>query len=340
MAAGERALRGAFERVVAGHARCAGRAAPADGLAPPVLQSLRCAIDEAAVIGPGTGRWPGIDAWVLPLGSRGHVIGAVRIEPAPAADELGREHAAALASVLAQGLWRLRAAEASLQAAGRPAAPAAAEHLSRRRVARPAHAAGGDRRRRLGAAGAARAAAGGRAGAHAGEHRRPGALSLAASPRTRCSSCVSRPGRWRRGWNGNRSRRSSAASSAGCAHEPCGARIEARVEAALPLVRGDATLLAQLLTNLLDNACKYSDGADPAERLPRTGRRRRERGGPRPRRRAARTRRACSSRSFAARRRRPGKAPASASRSAAPSPRRTAARSPSPAAAMAAAASP
>ena len=65
---------------------------------------------------PGTGRWPGIDAWVVPLGSRGQVIGAVRIEPAPAADELGREHAAALASVLAQGLWRLRSAQASLLA--------------------------------------------------------------------------------------------------------------------------------------------------------------------------------------------------------------------------------
>ena len=44
-------------------------------------------------------------------------------------------------------------------------------------------------------------------------------------------------------------------------HEACGARIEARVEPALPLVRGDATLLAQLLSNLLDNACKYSAGA-------------------------------------------------------------------------------
>jgi two-component system sensor histidine kinase KdpD len=42
--------------------------------------------------------------------------------------------------------------------------------------------------------------------------------------------------------------------------EACGARIDVRVEAALPLVRGDATLLAQLLSNLLDNACKYSRG--------------------------------------------------------------------------------
>jgi two-component system sensor histidine kinase KdpD len=106
----------AFARVVLVTLDAQGALHPAEGLAPSVLQSLRCAIDEATVIGPGTGRWPGIDAWVVPLGSRGQVIGAVRIEPAPAADELGREHAAALASVLAQGLWRLRSAQASLLA--------------------------------------------------------------------------------------------------------------------------------------------------------------------------------------------------------------------------------
>ena len=105
VAAGERALRSAFDRVVLVTLDANGELHPLDGLAQPVRQSLRCSVDEAAAIGPGTGRWPGIGAWVVPLGSRGHVIGAVRIEPAPAADETGREHALALASVLAQGLW-------------------------------------------------------------------------------------------------------------------------------------------------------------------------------------------------------------------------------------------
>src|SRR4051794_4887589 len=82
LAAGTRALRSAFDRVVLVALDAAGAMHPVDGLEPPVLQSLRCAIDEAAVIGPGTGRWPGIDAWVVPLGSRGHVVGPLPIEPA------------------------------------------------------------------------------------------------------------------------------------------------------------------------------------------------------------------------------------------------------------------
>ena len=52
----------------------------------------------------------------MPLGTRGRVVGAARIEPAPASDTIGREHAQAIAALVAQGVWRLRLLDASLAA--------------------------------------------------------------------------------------------------------------------------------------------------------------------------------------------------------------------------------
>ena len=48
-----------------------------------------------------------------------------------------------------------------------------------------------------------------------------------------------------------------------------GQRIRARVETGLPLIRCDALLLSQLLDNLVDNALKYSDGAQEVEMVVR-----------------------------------------------------------------------
>jgi len=259
LAAGTRALRSAFERVVLVALDSAGAMHPVDGLEPPVLQSLRCAIDEAAVIGPGTGRWPGIDAWVVPLGSRGHVVGAVRIEPAAAADELGREHAVALASVLAQGLWRLRAAAAELEVrAGlqrqqlQATFLAAISHDLRTPLAAIVAAASSllAQRERLPAAEQERMLASIAAQARYLSDITENTLQL-----VRLAAAPLAPAR---DWQ---SLEEIVGSVVGRLRgEACGARIEVRVAAALPLVRGDATLLAQLLSNLLDNACKYSRG--------------------------------------------------------------------------------
>ena len=259
VAAGERALRSAFDRVVLVTLDANGELHPLEGLAQPVRQSLRCSVDEAAAIGPGTGRWPGLGAWVVPLGSRGHVIGAVRIEPALAADETGREHALALASVLAQGLWRLRSAEAQLEARDalkrqqlQSTFLAAVSHDLRTPLAAIVTAASSlqEQRERLPAAEQDRMLASivGQARYLAGITENTLALvRLAAGP------LALRP-EWQ-------SLEEIAGSVVGLIRgQACGARIEARVAAALPLVRGDATLLAQLLTNLLDNACKYSEG--------------------------------------------------------------------------------
>ena len=81
-----------------------------------VREGLRCCMSERAVLGPGTGRWPGLDAWYLPLGDQGYVVGAACVRPACAEDGDGREHAQAMCALLAQALWRVQLA-ATVQAA-------------------------------------------------------------------------------------------------------------------------------------------------------------------------------------------------------------------------------
>ena len=147
----------------------------------------------------------------------------------------GREHATALASVLAQGLWRLRAAEAQLRAQ----AGLQRQQLQRTFLAAVSH----DFRTPLAAiVGAASSLQTQRerltatAGAHPRQHRRPGPVPPA-SPRTRCS-LGPRPARWRRGRLGVH--RGDRRQRAGRLRDATRRRIEAEVAGGLPLVRGDA----------------------------------------------------------------------------------------------------
>lgn len=73
-----------------------------------VGDGMRCCLREAAVLGPGTGRWPGLNAWYVHLSESGNALGAACVQPADAADHAGREHAQALCALLAQALWRQR----------------------------------------------------------------------------------------------------------------------------------------------------------------------------------------------------------------------------------------
>ena len=91
---------------------------PGPKLEPSILDGMNCCMREAAVLGPGTGRWPGLNAWHLPVGEKGRMNGAAYVQPALASDASGREHAQALCALLAQALWRLRLASDMLSAQG------------------------------------------------------------------------------------------------------------------------------------------------------------------------------------------------------------------------------
>ena len=75
---------------------------------PDTTDGLNSCMHEAATLGPGTGRWPGLNAWYIPMGNREQMAGAVCIKNVEAADTTGREHAQALCALLAQTLWRIR----------------------------------------------------------------------------------------------------------------------------------------------------------------------------------------------------------------------------------------
>ena len=71
---------------------------------------MRASIRDAATLGPGTGRWPGLNAWYLPLKSQRHIGGAACVQNVFAQDDAGLEHAQAICALAGQALWRIQLA--------------------------------------------------------------------------------------------------------------------------------------------------------------------------------------------------------------------------------------
>jgi two-component system sensor histidine kinase KdpD len=222
-----------------------------------VVDGLNCCMREAAVLGPGTGRWPGLNAWYLPLGDKGQMQGAACVQPAPASDTAGREHAQALCTLLSQALLRLRLA-ASMQTAQNEAQR---QQLQSTYLAAISH----DLRTPLAAV----------VGAASSLQTQRNKLSLDEQSRLLASIigeatylCSLTENTLQLVRLANASQ--TIARDWESMEEIVGAvlqrvrqrdptrRIHSRLAQGLPLIKADPVLLTQLLENLLDNALKYS----------------------------------------------------------------------------------
>lgn len=232
----------------------------ADALEPSVRDGMRQCMADAAVLGPGTGRWPGLNAWYLPLGDKGQVTGAACVQPALASDEDGRQHAQALCSLLAQALWRLRLTSSMLAAQNE----AQHQQLLNTFLAAISH----DLRTPLAAiVGAASSLQTQRDKLDPAEQDRLLAsiageaayLSTVTENTLQLVRLTTSAQELKRDWESMEE--IVGAVLARVRQRDPSRRIKSRVPEGLPLVKADPVLLAQLLGNLLDNALKYSEGA-------------------------------------------------------------------------------
>jgi two-component system sensor histidine kinase KdpD len=226
----------------------------------PVLDGLRSCMKEAAVLGPGTGRWPGLNAWYVPLGTAVPMSGAACIEPAMSGDHSGREHAQALCALVAQAVQRLRLT-ASMQHAEQEAHR---QQLQSTFLAAISH----DLRTPLAAiVGAASALQ--TQGHKLADAEKDRLLASIASEALYLSNITENTLQLVRLANTAQTTQTLRMDWEAM-EEIVGAvlgrvrqrdltrRIQSTVQANLPLVKADPVLLAQLVGNLLDNALKYS----------------------------------------------------------------------------------
>lgn len=217
---------------------------------------LVACVREAATLGPGTGRWPGLGAWYLPLRSERHVAGAACVRNVQARDLGGLEHAQAMCALAGQALWRIRLAstahaaeEQSQWHKAQNTFLAAISHDFRTPLATIMAAASAldVQRHKLAPAEQDRLLR-----SIVGE---AGHL-VTITENTLQLVRLENAGELVLGWE-SIEEIVGAVLARVRARDP-GRRIRSQVPAGLPLIRADAVLLAQLLENLLDNALKYS----------------------------------------------------------------------------------
>ncbi len=231
------------------------------GLAVPAeaRDGLRSCMAEGATLGPGTGRWPGLKAWYIPLGEKGKVLGAARVLPALSQDDDGREHAQALLALVAQCVGRLQLAAS----AERANLEAQRQQVQSTFLAAISHDVRTPLAAIIGAASALQTQSG---KLSAAEQAR--LLESIASEASYLSTLTENTMQFLQLGNAGQALQRDWESL----EEIVGAvlartrqrnperRIRSSIPPGLPLVKANAVLVSQLVGNLLDNALKYTDG--------------------------------------------------------------------------------
>ena len=217
---------------------------------------MHACIREASVLGPGTGRWPGLDAWYLPLMSGRHISGAACVRNVHARDIGGLEHAQAICALVGQALWRMKLA-ASMHAAEEQSQWHKAQNTF---LAAISH----DFRTPLGSIMAAASAL------EMQRHKLPdreqqrllgsivGEAGHLATLTENTLQLVRLENAGELAFDWQSVEEIVGAVLGRVRARDVSRRIRSQVPAGLPLIKGDAVLLTQLLENLLDNALKYS----------------------------------------------------------------------------------
>jgi len=221
-----------------------------------VRDGMRACIREAATLGPGTGRWPRLDAWYLPLKSQKYIGGAACVPNVAAVEPDRLEHAQAICALVGQALGRLQLT-ASMQAAEEQSQWHRAQNTF---LAAVSH----DFRTPLAAiVGAASSLQTQHDKLGPAEQRRLAGIILdeAAHLATLTENTLQlvrldNAGELNLDWQSMEEIVGSVLARV--RQRDTTRRIHSRVPPDLPLLKGDPVLLTQLLENLLDNALKYS----------------------------------------------------------------------------------
>ncbi len=226
-----------------------------------VQHGLQSCLKEMAVLGPGTGRWPGLDAWFFPLLDQGKALGAACVRPANASDLDGRDHATALCALLAQATRRMHL-DKTVQAA---TLEAQRQHIQSTFLAAVSH----DLRTPLAAIVGAASSLQTQADklSPADQHRLLNSIASEAVylsnltentlQLVRLSASGSLQTALQTDWESPEEIVGSVLARVR-QRDPA-RRIKSKVALGLPLIKADAVMLAQLISNLLDNALAYSD---------------------------------------------------------------------------------